>query len=86
MTKDDKQKIAEDRKKRNVQSAIRSRDRLKNETNWMSIQMSENENRMKNLERQIESLQNELTSSKPRERSKQNSSQKDRPAWFGQPF
>lgn len=86
MTKDGKQKDNDERKRKNVESASRSRDRLKNETNWMAIQMSENEDRMNKLEREIDSLQKELNTTSKKKPSKNSSTQKDRPAWFGKPF
>lgn len=88
------------RRKKNIDSANRSRDRLKNEHKWMSVQMSENEDRMRRLEKTIDSLTSELDTSAPQSSKKDNagpsSSRKDktggskdksdRPKWFGEPY
>lgn len=81
-------KMSEERRRKNVESAIRSRERLKNEQNWMSVQMKENDDRMKKLERQIEELTEELTVPQKSRSSKMKatSGHGDRPSWFGEPF
>lgn len=80
-------KVADDRKKRNIESAYRSRDRLKNEHNWMAIQLSENESRIKHLENQVARLTDELISPKPCVHTKPGIfMESDRPKWFGTPF
>lgn len=86
MTKDNKPKEKDERKKKNIQSAVRSRDRLKNEQEWMSVQMSENEDRMKKLAKEIDNLETELKEPKAPKTRTSSSSQKDRPDWFGKPF
>lgn len=79
------------RRVRNVKSAKRSKDRLKNEHIWMEIQTLENEDRIKYLENRMEVLVAELESG-PRnsKTSKQKHYQiqddKNRPSWFGTPF
>lgn len=79
------------RRVRNVKSAKRSKDRLKNEHIWMEIQTLENEDRIKYLESRMEVLVAELESSPTKSKaSKQKHYQmpdgKDRPSWFGAPF
>lgn len=84
-----KDKNCEERRLRNIESAKRSRDRLKNESNWMHIQMNENEDRMSHLEKTVHHLTNELTSP-PRRNKKSSSSVKnqneDKVSWFGEPY
>lgn len=84
--KDLTKKGGEERRRKNIESAVRSRERLKNEQNWMAIQMSENEDRMKRLEKKIDQLSQELSGSKSRSKKGSSSSQNDRPKWFGEPF
>lgn len=84
---DSSKKGKEDRRRKNVESAIRSRDRLKNEQHWMSIQMQENEDRMRNLEKKVVELTEELVGSKSRSSKKARPYvPDDRPKWFGEPF
>lgn len=79
------------RRQRNVESAKRSRDRLKNEPLWMHVQLSENEDRMRKLEKCVHELTSELKSSS-RSRTRRPvkghdfAKQGERPAWFGEPF
>lgn len=79
------------RRERNVQSAKRSKDRLKNEHRWMEIQTLENEDRIRFLERRMDVLIAELErppsqSRSPKPASHQCSLSTDRPSWFGAPF
>lgn len=85
-----KEKRREHRRQSNIASANRSRERLKNEHNWMHIQMSENEDRMHNLEKRVAELTAELAAP-PRRKSTQPAprddlANADRPAWFGDAF
>lgn len=86
-----RQEIIEQRRLRNIQSAQRSRDRLKNEPKWMQVQMSENEDRMRYLEKQVIELTEELSKTKDkrntgRPKGRDSYQESDRPAWFGDPF
>lgn len=83
----------EQRRIRNIESAKRSRDRLKNETTWMEMQVQETNDRMRALERRVKDLTDELST--PSRTSRINSPDKlrrtmtftpDRPKWFGEPF
>lgn len=78
------------RRKRNVESARRHKQRLKNEYNWMRIQAEENESRIKQLETEVRDLTVELTSppgKSSRKKAQPNSSStENRPSWFGEPF
>lgn len=86
-----KDRRREERRLRNIESAKKSRERLKNESSWMQIQMNENEDRMKHLEKTVRDLTNELKSP-PRHLRKSSASRKrvteieDRPSWFGEPY
>lgn len=84
--KESRKAIQEERRRKNIESAVRSRNRLKNEHQWMVIQMRENDDRIKKLERKLTELSDELTQSHSRPSKKSNSSQSDRPKWFGVPF
>lgn len=84
-SKMDRGEILEQRRLRNIESAKRSRDRMKNEPQWMELQMNENKDRIKLLERTVETLTNELTGMDRRKSVKKRGAD-DRPAWFGEPF
>lgn len=84
-SKVDRGEILEQRRLRNIESAKRSRDRMKNEPQWMELQMNENKDRIKLLERTVETLTNELTGMDRRKLGKKRGGD-DRPAWFGEPF
>lgn len=79
------------RRIRNVQSAKRTKDRLKNEHRWMEIQTLENEDRIRLLERRIDILTAELERPSPSSSSVRPPlcsppPNTERPAWFGAPF
>lgn len=79
------------RRRRNVQSAKRSREKKNQEHRWVQMQVLENEDRIRHLEREVDSLTAELTSPPKKPNRSQHSkhpkqSQPDRPAWFGDPF
>lgn len=86
----------EQQRLRNIQSAKRSRDRLKHEDKWMEVQASENADRIRKLEQKVTSLSQELLSSSSRKPSRSSTSSfssnhdlsrtEERPSWFGQPF
>lgn len=81
----------EQRRQNNIKSAQRSRERLKNQQNWMAVQMSENEDRMKHLEKRVVELTEELTAPPRKQRPTHRSSRggaadAERPQWFGTPF
>lgn len=87
-------RILEDRRLRNIESAKRSRERLRREPEWLEIQMRENEDRIKVLEKTIGGLEEELNP-KPRRKTERTrhpkhsgkqSSVDKRPEWFGEPF
>lgn len=82
--------ILEARRVRNIESAKRSRQRQKAEDNWMRESLCENEERIRRLERQVETLSAELGNvPKVRGASGRHTSddtQSDRPAWFGDAF
>lgn len=67
--------IREQRRLRNIESAKRSRARLSGEAAWMAVQMSENEDKIKHLERVVETLSTELEGN-----GKKRSSEKSRPS------
>ena len=50
------------RRRRNVQSAKRSREKKNQEHRWVQLQVLENEDRIRHLEREVHSLTAELTS------------------------
>lgn len=77
---------ASSRRQRNVDSAKRSKDRLKNEHKWMEVQMSENEGRVRELERRARDLASELEKPSKNHRSVKPTGKDNRPAWFGEPF
>lgn len=87
-SRDDKQKRDEDRRRRNVESAKRSRDRKNQEQRWMEIQVLENEDRIRDLEQQIENLTAELhgTPKEPLSPSPPELPGENRPEWFGEAF
>lgn len=79
------------RRVRNVKSAKRSKDRMKNEHIWMEVQTLENEDRIKFLESRMDALVAELESGPRKAKtSKQtffeSANLNERPAWFGAPF
>ena len=91
----ERSKILEQRRLRNIESAKRSRERLKNEPEWIEIQMRENEERIIQLEKKIGGLEQELQTSpkKPASSSVRHSihfgnipKTEKRPEWFGEPF
>lgn len=90
----ERSKILEQRRLRNIESAKRSRERLKNEPEWIEIQMRENEERIVQLEKTIGGLEQELqtTPKKPASGVRHsihfgNLNKNDkRPEWFGEPF
>lgn len=78
------------RRRRNVESARRHKQRMKNEYNWMKVQTDENAQRIKQLERTVQDLTMELARpseytkhTKPRPGGSHNDA---RPSWFGEPF
>lgn len=86
----------EQQRLRNIQSAKRSRDRLKHEDKWMEVQASENADRIRKLEQKVTSLSQELLSTASRKPTRPTASSystnnnlsrtEERPSWFGQPF
>lgn len=71
--KDDQQTLTKEqrdkqRRRRNVESAKRSRDRKNEEERWKQMQILENEARIHYLESKVKRLQDELTATQPRSR------------------
>lgn len=96
----ERSKILEQRRLRNIESAKRSRERLRREPQWMEVQMKENEERIRMLENTIGGLTKELQK-KPKKKNeavrhsihfgKQAQHHphfhgEKRPEWFGEPF
>ena len=91
LTKEEK---IQGRKARNIESAKRSRDRLKHSDRWVMLQIEENKDMIAKLEKQVDSLTTELLES-PRKSSKKKADRhrfefedksQGRPEWFGEPF
>lgn len=82
----ERSRILEERRLRNIESAKRSRARLRNETAWMQVQMSENEDRMRYLEKKVKDLTDELRTPQRNRSSKHSPHPEKRPDWFGEPF
>lgn len=81
--------IVEDRRLRNIESAKRSRDRLQNEPSWMKVQVSENNQRIRQLEKTMDDLERTVPGS--RVSSKKNTAGRPgttekRPKWYGDAF
>lgn len=84
LTPEQKQK---GRKARNIASAKRSRDRLKHSDHWVMLQIEENKDLIKALEKQIDDLADELEApSHTTNTKKKYQRNDDRPKWFGEPF
>lgn len=81
LTPEQKQK---GRKARNIASAKRSRDRLKHSDHWVMLQIEENKDLIKALEKQIDDLAEELET--PSNSKKKYQRNEERPKWFGEPF
>lgn len=82
----DSDKKSESRRRRNVESAKRSRERLKNEHKWMEIQLSENEDRVRKLEKRVKDLTSELMAPPRKGRNGLANVHSERPSWHGEPF
>lgn len=81
LTPEQKQK---GRKARNIASAKRSRERLKHTDHWVMLQIEENKDKIKDLEKQIDDLADELETPSNSKKSFQRNEY--RPKWFGEPF
>lgn len=81
----------EHRRRKKVENSKSHKLRMKNEVNWMMIQHEENNDRIHKLEKNVQSLSEELKPCKSRKAS-QGSKKTDqktdeaRPSWFGDPF
>lgn len=82
----DSDRKSETRRRKNVESAKRSRERLRNEHKWMKIQMLENEDRVRDLEKRVNELASELRAPPRKGRNGQANVPSERPHWFGEPF
>lgn len=82
----------EQQRRRNIESAKRSRERLRNAEKWMEIQIAENEDRISRLENKMRTLSQELATPDGRKKKRSQGSasgpsdSSQRPSWFGQPF
>lgn len=82
------------RKARNIESAKRSRSRLKNRAHWDLIQIEENKDKITQLERRVHELSEELMESPRKSKQKRkdalqnafDNKYEQRPNWFGEPF
>lgn len=83
-----------DRRRRNVESADRSRQRRAQQDRWNQLQVFETEERINELESEIKALSAELEAPPRRpllsnRKTASDAKQKyhsDRPGWFGEPF
>lgn len=62
--------VQERRRLRNIESARKSRARLRSETSWMAVQMSEIEDKIERLESVVTSLSSELSGKTSKEAKK----------------
>lgn len=76
----------EEQRLRNIDSAKRSRERLKFEDKWMQVQTMETSDRIGRLEREVKELSSQVGDSSRRRRQSKHQCNEERPAWFGQPF
>lgn len=76
------------RRRRNIESAKRSRERKQQQERVVEMQVYENERRIRYLEQQVRDLSNELETPSPYigHSGQRRSSRDSRPAWFGAPF
>lgn len=76
----------EEQRRRNIDSAKRSRERLKFEDKWMQVQTLETSDRIGRLEKEVGDLSAQIGKSSRSQRSQGSESRDDRPSWFGDAF
>lgn len=79
-TKDEEQRI------RNIDSAKRSRERLRLEDKWMQVQALETADRIGRLEKQVSDLYSDIASGSGKNRKSSIESREEKPSWFGDAF
>lgn len=84
------EEIREQRRLRNIESAKRSRERLRSEPSWMKVQVYENSERIRKLENALDSLEKEVPRSSQKQLSKRAqkgaADSEKRPNWYGDAF
>lgn len=83
-----KEKKKEERRRRKIESAKRSRERLRNEPHWVELQLADNRDRIDKLSQTVEQLSEDLHRPAGSTKSQQDSSStpSKRPSWYGDPF
>lgn len=82
-----RKKANEAQRRRNVESARKSRDRLKHEEKWMMVQVLYNSDRIDRFEEDVAKLSAEVRRIQADESKEMSLDSKEtRPSWFGQPF
>lgn len=76
----------EEQRRRNIDSAKRSRERLKFEDKWMQVQALETSDRIGRLEKEVGDLSAQIGKGSRSEHPQGNESRDDRPSWFGDAF
>lgn len=79
-TRDEQQRI------RNIDSAKRSRERLRFEEKWMQVQAMETADRIGRLEKQVSAIWSEVDPDRARNGSSSRSKGEEKPSWFGAEF